>query len=203
MPVERTGAVAGIVLAAGTSTRMGQNKLLFELDGESVVRRAVRVAIASGLDPVIVVLGHEAARVRTELAGLACRSIENPDYERGINGSLKTGVAAVPTSARAAVVMLADMPFVSAEMIATLIAHYRTSTAPLVISDYEGVNAPPMLYDRVLFPELQTMEGEGCGKVVVRRHRAEAAVVAWPVAALTDLDVPDDYARVRAALSAG
>ena len=54
-----------------------------------------------------------------------------------------------------------------------------------------------------LFPELQTMEGEGCGKVVVRRHRSEAAVLAWPAAALTDLDVPDDYARVRSALAAG
>jgi CTP:molybdopterin cytidylyltransferase MocA len=54
-----------------------------------------------------------------------------------------------------------------------------------------------------LFPELQTMEGEGCGKVVVRRHRQEAEVLPWPAAALTDLDVPDDYARVRSALSAG
>ncbi|MGH7469547.1 MAG: nucleotidyltransferase family protein [Longimicrobiales bacterium] len=203
MPVERTGAVAGVVLAAGTSTRMGKNKLLFDLEGESVVRRAIRVAAESGLQPVIAVLGHEAERVRRELAGLSCNIVENPDYQRGINGSLKTGIAAVPDSATAAVVILADMPFVTAPMIATLIARYRASTAPLVISDYDGVNAPPMLYDRALFPELQTMEGEGCGKVVVRRHRQEAEVLAWPAAALTDLDVPDDYARVRSALTTG
>ncbi len=203
MPVERTGAVAGVVLAAGTSTRMGKNKLLFDLEGESVVRRAIRVAAESGLQPVIAVLGHEAERVRRELAGLSCDIVENPDYQRGINGSLKTGIAAVPDSATAAVVILADMPFVTAPMIATLIARYRASTAPLVISDYDGVNAPPMLYDRALFPELQTMEGEGCGKVVVRRHRQEAEVLAWPAAALTDLDVPDDYARVRSALTTG
>ncbi len=205
MPVERTGTVAGVVLAAGSSSRMGKNKLLFDLDGEPVVRRAVCRAAAAGLDPVIAVLGHEAELVRRELDGLAppCRIVVNPDYTRGINSSLKAGIVALPASASAAVVLLADMPFVTPEMIATLVARYRATGAPLVISDYDGVNAPPMLYDRALFPELQTMEGEGCGKVVVRRHRTEAVVVAWPAIALTDLDVPGDYERVRSGLAAG
>jgi molybdenum cofactor cytidylyltransferase len=199
MPVERTGTVAGVVLAGGSSTRMGENKLLFDLDGESVVRRVVRQAAAAGLDPVIVVLGHEADLVRRELDDLdpRCRIVVNADYERGINSSLKTGIAALPANSAAVVVMLADMPLVTSEMIATLVAQYRASAAPLVISDYEGVNAPPMLYDRVLFDELRVMEGEGCGRQVVRRHQARAAVVAWPVDVLTDLDVPSDYERVR------
>jgi molybdenum cofactor cytidylyltransferase len=199
MPVERAGAVAGIVLAGGSSTRMGENKLLFDLDGESVVRRAVRQAAAAGLDPVIVVLGHEAERVRSELEGLSppCRIVVNDNYESGINSSLKTGLAAVPATAVAAVVMLADMPFVTSEMIGMLMTRYRSSDVPLVISDYDGVNAPPMLYDRALFEELRVMEGEGCGKQVVRRHRADAAVVEWPAAALADLDVPADYERIR------
>jgi molybdenum cofactor cytidylyltransferase len=204
MPAERTGAVAGVVLAAGSSTRMGRNKLLFDLDGEPVVRRAVRQAAAAGLDPVIAVVGYEANLVRRELDGLdpPCVIVVNPDYERGINSSLKTGIAAVPASAVGAVVMLADMPLVTTEMIATLITRYRAGTAPLVISDYDGVNAPPMLYDRVLFEELRVMEGEGCGRQVVRRHQSEAEVVAWPVTALTDLDVPGDYERIRS-LAAG
>jgi molybdenum cofactor cytidylyltransferase len=199
MPAERTGKVAGVVLAAGSSTRMGKNKLLFDLDGEPVVRRAVHRATTAGLDPVIVVLGYEAELVRRELGGLdpPCHIVVNSDYELGINSSLKTGIAALPATAVAVVVMLADMPLVTAEMIATLVTRYRASYAPLVISDYEGVNAPPMLYDRVLFEELRVMEGEGCGRQVVRRHRTSAVVVAWPVAALTDLDVPADYERVR------
>jgi molybdenum cofactor cytidylyltransferase len=199
MPVERTGSVAGVVLAAGSSARMGKNKLLFDLDGEPVVRRAVRRAAAAGLDPVIAVLGYEAEIVRRELDGLdpPCRIVVNPDYERGINSSLKTGIAAVPATAVAAVVMLADMPLVTSDMIAALVARYRSSEAPLVISDYDGVNAPPMLYDRVLFEELRAMEGEGCGRQVVRRHRTSAEVVAWPVTALTDLDLPSDYELVR------
>ena len=201
MPAERSGAVAGVVLAAGSSTRMGRNKLFFELDGETLLRRVVRRAIDAGLDPVVVVLGHEAERARAELAELACTPVDNPDHALGINRSLRTGISQVPERARAAVVMLADMPFVTSRMIATLVARYRGSTAPLVISAYGDVNAPPMLYDRALFAELRQMSGEGCGRQVVRRHRHEAIAISWPPAALRDIDVPEDYERIRAELA--
>lgn len=196
-PSSRTGPVAGILLAAGTSSRMGSNKLLFELDGESVLRGAARRALAGGVAPLLVVLGHQAERVRQELDGLPCQIVLNPSYEQGINSSLKAGVAALPDDVQAAMVMLSDMPFVTAEMLAGLIARYRSTEAPLVISDYEGVNAPPMLYDRSLFGELLAMTGEGCGRQVVKQHRHEAEVLPWPAAALADLDVPDDYARLK------
>lgn len=203
MRPERAAPVAGVVLAAGASTRMGRNKLFFRLDGESVLRRAVKLAVASGLDPVIVVLGHEAEQALAELSGLSCRPAVNPDYARGINRSLRVGIAAVPARACAAVVLLADMPFVTDGMVSTLVERYRESSAPLVVSDYGGVQAPPTVYDRSLFAELGAMEGEGCGREVVRRHRSEAVAVAWPAAALADLDRPEDYERVRAKLGAG
>jgi molybdenum cofactor cytidylyltransferase len=189
--------VAGILLAAGTSSRMGCNKMLFELHGESVLRGAARRAQAGGLAPLLVVLGHQAERASQELAGLACQVVINPDYDQGITSSLKAGVAALPPATRAAMVLLADMPQVSAEMIAAMVASYRGTGAPLVISDYEGVNAPPMLYDRALFGELLAMTGGGCGRLVVKRHRDQAQVARWPAAALVDLDVPEDYARIR------
>jgi molybdenum cofactor cytidylyltransferase len=198
----RSGPVAAIVLAAGGSARMGRNKLLFPLSGETVLRRAVRRATAAGFEPVVVVLGHEAGRAQAELEGLACRTVVNPDWQQGINHSLRTGLAALPAETTAAAVMLADMPFVTTEMLRTMVERWQDGTAPLVISDYEGVNAPPMLYGRALFPELLAMEGEGCGKQVVRRHREEAASVAWPAAALADLDVPEDYERVQARVEA-
>jgi molybdenum cofactor cytidylyltransferase len=194
---DRSGPVAGILLAAGTSSRMGRNKMLFELNGESILRGAARRALAAGLSPLLVVLGHEAEKSRGELDGLPCQIVINPNYEQGINSSLKSGISAVPAEAQAAVVMLADMPFVTPEMIAGLIDRYRSSEAPLVISDYEGVNAPPMLYDKSLFTELLAMTGEGCGRQVVKRHREEAEVLAWPVAALADMDVPEDYERMK------
>ena len=199
MPADRSGPVAGILLAAGTSSRMGSNKLLFDLEGESVLRRAARRALAGGLSPLVVVLGHEPEKAWREVEDLPCRWAQNPLYAQGINSSLKAGVlAARGAKAGAAMVLLADMPFVTAEMIAAMIARYRETQAPLVISDYEGVNAPPMLYDQSLFVELLTMEGEGCGRQVVKRHRHEAEILPWPAAALADLDVPADYERMVA-----
>ena len=199
MPADRSGPAAGILLAAGTSSRMGSNKLLFDLEGESVLRRAARRALAGGLSPLVVVLGHEADRAVRELDGLSCLTVVNSRYEQGITSSLQTGLSALPPGSGAAVVMLADMPYVTAEMIAGLVARYRGSEAPLVVSDYEGVHAPPMLYDRALFGELQEMaEGSGCGRQVVKRHRHEAEVLHWPATALADLDVPADYERMVA-----
>jgi molybdenum cofactor cytidylyltransferase len=189
--------VAGVLLAAGTSSRMGRNKLLVELGGKSVLRRAVETAAAAGLAPILVVLGHEPERARAELAGLDCAIVLNADYARGINTSLRAGIAAVPESAVAAVVMLADMPFVSAAMIRELVERWRAADAPLAVSIYGEVLAPPMLYARSLFPEVRALDGDGCGKRVVKRHRDEALEVAWPAAALTDLDLPEDVDRVR------
>jgi molybdenum cofactor cytidylyltransferase len=191
--------VAGVVLAAGSSTRMGRNKLLLELDGESLLRRAVSRA-AANLDPVIVVVGFEADRVLEELAGLPYSAVVNPEYQQGLNRSLQAGIRAVPAVASGALVMLADMPHVTTDMIATMVLRYRETGARLVISNYDGVDAPPMLYGRSLFAELEAMRGSGCGKDVVRRHRSEAVVVSWPAAALADLDLPEDYDRARAKL---
>jgi molybdenum cofactor cytidylyltransferase len=199
----RAGSVAGVLLAAGPSSRMGRNKLLLLLEGESVLRRTAGRALAAGLDPVIVVLGHEAQASASELEGLPCRTVVNPDYALGLNSSARAGIAAVPPEAAAAVVLLADMPLVTVEMLSALVESYRGSNAPLVISEYGGVQAPPTLYDRSLFPELGSPEGEGCGKRVVGRHREEARALSWPAAALADLDRPEDYERIRADIEAG
>lgn len=206
MPAEggRAGApVGGVLLAAGLSSRMGANKLLLDIDGEPLVARSARRAAAAGLSPLVVVLGHQAEEVRGALAGVDCRPVVNPAYEQGIVTSLRAGLDALPPATAAAVVLLADMPFVTTEMIAALVARYRESTAPLAISDYAGVEAPPMLYDRALFAELAAMDDGRCGKQVVRRHRGEAEVLSWPAAALADLDTPDDVARLAGAAAAG
>ncbi len=191
--------VAGVVLAAGSSTRMGQNKLLLRLDGEALVARAARRAAAGGLDPVLVVLGHEAEHVERALAGVRYRPVFNPDHASGQASSFRAGIAAVPEEAPAAVILLADMPHVTAEMLAALVARYRSAGSPLVITEYGGVHAPPTLYDRALFAEIGAMSGDGCGRHIVRNHRQEAAVVAWPAEGLADLDEPGDLARLGAA----
>jgi molybdenum cofactor cytidylyltransferase len=195
--------VAGILLAAGTSSRMGANKLLLEIDGEThetVVRRAARLGLAGGLAPLVVVLGHEAERVGREFDGQSAgrlRVVVNADYATGIASSLRRGMAALPAGCAAVVVLLADMPRVTSAMIAELVARYRVTRAPLVVSEYQGVHAPPTLYDASLFSELRGLSDEHCARRVVRRHRAEAEVLSWPAAALADLDVPEDLERLQ------
>jgi molybdenum cofactor cytidylyltransferase len=197
MALQRTGRVAGIVLAAGMSTRMGFNKLFIDVAGESLLRRVVRSTLDAALDPVIVVLGHEAERALDALADLPCQPVVNVRYAEGPNESLRAGIRAVPADAAAALVVLADMPFVTVSMLVRLVAEYRASTAPLVVSEYGGRSAPPALYDRALFLELLRTPGERCALEVRRKHGAEAVRVSWPMEVLRDLDTPDDYERLK------
>jgi molybdenum cofactor cytidylyltransferase len=191
-------AIAGILLAAGSATRMGRNKLLLELAGEPVARRAARRALEAGLAPLLVVLGHEAEPVREALSGLPCRFVQNPDWRQGQSTSVSAGAAAVPPDAEAAVVLLADMPFVDAVAIRAVTSRWRETGAPLVSCRYGGVPAPPTLYCRPLLAELQGGRGEGRGREVVRRHGDRAAWVDLPAGALADVDLPEDLERARA-----
>jgi molybdenum cofactor cytidylyltransferase len=194
--------VAGVVLAAGMSTRMGRNKMLLEAGGQPLVRRAVTTALAGGLDPVLAVLGHESEAVEAALAGLPCIPLINRDYARGMNTSVRAAFIALPEDVGAGVVLLGDMPLVTSAMIRALTSAFRQQNSPLVLSKYGDVVAPPILYGRALFSQLRTLEADACGKSVVKAHRAEAVELRWPEEALTDLDRPEDLERVRARLEA-
>ncbi len=193
MQPRSSGSVAGILLAGGASVRMGQNKLLLTFEGETIVRRAARLAVAA-LDHVVVVLGYDAPLVRAELAGLSCAITVNQDHGLGMHTSVQAGLAAVPAHAAAAVVLLADMPLVTSEMIRALVERFRATGAELVLSQYGDAMAPPHLYSRSRFAELAE---RGSGKQVIGRHRAEAEILRWPASALTDLDVPADRERLE------
>jgi molybdenum cofactor cytidylyltransferase len=194
--------VAGVVLAAGQSTRMGTNKMLLDLGGRTLVRRAAGTALSAGLDPVLVVVGHESGRVEAELSDLACVPVHNPEYASGMNTSLRSGIFALPEDVAGAIVLLGDMPLVDAPMLRALVTAFRSSGAPLAVSVFGEVVAPPILYGRELFPELRALTAQACGKSVIQKHRGEAAELAWPPEILTDLDSPVDVQRIRARLEA-
>lgn len=198
MPVERRARVAGMLLAAGTSSRMGRDKMLLEVGGETLLHRAARRALDAGLDPILVVLGADRADHAEELADLDVAIVENEAPEEGKSRSVGLALDAVPDDAAAGVVMLADMPLVTSEMIAALVARYREGSGPIVASRYGDVHAPPILYDRALFGELRAMQGRGCGKAVVKADPDRVVAVDWPEEALTDVDRPADLDRVRA-----
>lgn len=184
--------IAGVLLAAGASSRMGRNKMLVEIDGEAIVHRAARRALGAGLSPLIVVLGHEVEEVRHALHDLPCHFAFNPSFHESTSSSLHRGIELLPTEVDGLVVMLADMVAVTTEMIRALIIKGRGSNAPLVASRYDDVNAPPLLFRRELFAELLAWHGEGCGKAVVQRHRAQAVYLDWERDLLIDLDTPAD-----------
>lgn len=195
--------VGAIVLAAGQSSRMGENKIFLRLEGESLVRRMAGRAVEAGFAPVVVVLGHDAERGRQEVASLPCVPVVNPRYEEGMATSVHCGLESLPPEAEAALVLHVDQPLVSVRQLREILAAYEASRPPLVVSEYDGVHAPPMLFRRDLFPELRTMRGDGCRKRIVRQHLDEAVVLPFPAVLLTDVDSPDDYQRVCRLVQAG
>jgi molybdenum cofactor cytidylyltransferase len=192
-----TERAAGIVLAAGTSTRMGSNKMLLELGGESMIRGAVLRAQMAALSPLIVVVGHEQDLAREALRGLRCDFAVNPDYAGPGSNSLHAGLRALPENVERVIIMLADMVHVTPAMLRALDRKSAGSSAPLVVSRYGDITAPPILYRRALFDELLAWTGEGCGKAVVQAHAHEAEYLEWPADALADVDTPDDFKREK------
>lgn len=195
---ERTALrVAAVILAAGASTRMGRNKLLLPVEGEAMVHRTVRRVRDAGCDPIVVVTGHDGERVRAALAPLSVMFAESPDPTGPTSASLHAGLRALPADATATLVMLADMVQVTTPMLRALVEGVVLGDEPLGVSRYGDVLAPPLVFNRALWPELLAWQGEGCGKAVVRAHQAEARMHDWPVEALQDVDTPEDYEAVR------
>ena len=161
---EKGHQIAGLVLAAGRSTRMGgPNKLLEEINGKALVRIATEHVLASRARPVIVVTGHQKERVERALAGLPVTFVHNPDFAAGLSTSLKAGIAAVPAEADGAVVCLGDMPQVSAALIDRLIAAFDPGRGALVaIPTIEGKRGNP---GALVAPLLPGSDGGG------RRYR--------------------------------
>jgi molybdenum cofactor cytidylyltransferase len=198
--------IAGLVLAAGRSTRMGgPNKLLAEIRGKPLVRIAAEQALASRAKPVTVVTGHEREQVEAALAGLPVLFVHNPDFATGLGSSLKAGVAALPPDVDGVVVCLADMPQVDAALIDRLIAAFDPEKGALaVIPTLDGKRGNPVLWSRRFFPELMAIDGDVGARHLIGRYNE--AVVELPVtgkAALLDVDTPEALRGVTAEIEGG
>ncbi len=185
--------IAALVLAAGSSSRMGgANKLLCPVDGIPMVRRAVNAALASRCVSVQVVTGHQAEAVEATLAGLDVACLHNPDHATGMASSLRTGLAALPDEADAVVVVLADMPRVDAHLIDRLIAAWDPRAPRIVAPVRGGRRGNPILWPRALVAEMAGVEGDVGARSLLQTHADRVTRVEWDDDAIfTDVDTPE------------
>jgi len=187
-----------IVLAAGKSTRFGKNKLLYKIGEHTVIERVVRAALGSEADEVILVLGHDAERVRRELAGAECKLVYNSAFEEGQSSSVKIGVALAAEHSEAAMILPGDIALIRSEAIDKVIEEYRRTGNSIVVAAYQGRHGHPILFDKSLFREIAQINEETQGlKAIVKRHREQIRQVeVGSPEVLFDLDTEEDIRRL-------
>lgn len=191
--------VAAIVLAAGRSTRMGpRNKLLERLDGVPMVARVVDNLLSSAVDPVVVVLGHEADRVQAALRGRPVKTLLNPDYIEGLGSSLRAGAEALDEGVDATVVALGDMPFISGAPLESLIAAYDPATPEdICVLVQDGRRGHPVLFGRRYFDELKTARGDVGARSLLKKYADHVREISVKDDAIhIDVDTPAALAAV-------
>ncbi len=186
--------ISAVVLAAGSSTRMGQPKLLLPLGGEPLVRRVVREVMSAGFEDVLVVVGAEHEQIVAALDGLGVRTVLNADHATGMGSSFRAAIGALTDSA-AAMFALADQPLVTADEFRQLRDSYEKRKGGIISVRYGDVTAPPHLFDRAYFQELAVLEHGA--RPVLQRHAAETTILRFPPELLLDIDTPEDYERAR------
>ena len=191
--------IAGIVLAAGTSSRMGRNKLVEQVRGKPLVRHAVDAALAGGLDPVVVVTGHEAEKIRVALAGAGVSFVSNPQYDKGLSTSLKAGIAAVAADCDGAMILLGDMPDISAKLVGRVIAAFDPASGHAICAATGGNRrGHPVLWARSFFPRLTALTGDTGARDLLEAHAGQLVEVeAGDDAPLTDIDTPEALLACR------
>lgn len=200
---DRDMPVAGILLAAGLSRRMGaRNKLLLSPpdDRRPMVRIAAETALAAGLKPLIVVLGHQPEAVREALDGLDACFVRAEDFAAGLGHSLRAGVRALPESCGQALVLLGDMPRLRVETLQAIIRAGRDEEAAAIVPFYRGKRGNPVLWRRRCFEDLALLTGDQGARHLI--DQAGDAVVRLAVddpGVLLDVDDESALARLQAA----
>lgn len=194
-PIARPAVVAGLLLAAGRSSRMGTaNKLLAEFDGVPLVRRSAETLLASGLERVVVVTGHQSERVRSALAGLDVEFIDNPLFASGLSSSIKAGLAALGETADGALVALADMPAIEAQALRRMADVFRADRQAVVRATHGGVRGNPVILPRTLFADAMKLEGDVGARHLIEGGSVPVQDVEIGQAASLDVDTPEAMA---------
>jgi molybdenum cofactor cytidylyltransferase len=199
-PVETSvlrDSLAAVVLAAGCSTRMGRPKLPLPWGSTTVIGQVVGVLAAAAIAPVVVVSGAEQGAIAQALAATAARVVFNPQYAvDSMLISLQVGLAALPSTSAAALVVLGDQPQIERRVVDTVVAAYWQTQANLVVPSFQMRRGHPWLVARTLWEELQRAESNFTLRQFLQQHAAEIHYVNVPTdSILQDLDTPEDYAQ--------
>jgi molybdenum cofactor cytidylyltransferase len=206
---------AAIILAAGSSSRMGggRHKLLLPLGDRPVLAHVIAAALASQASPILIVLGHQAEQVRTQIAPFtalsAVISIENPAYLQGMSTSLRAGLQALLQrqntheqafhSLDGVIILLGDQPLMTAHSIDALITCKQATGKRIIAPLYNGKRGNPVLFDASLFPELLEISGDEGARSVIERHKQDVATIELSDAITSyDVDTWDAYQAVVA-----
>ena len=191
--------IIGVVLAAGTSSRLGRPKQLEMVAGKPLLVHTIERALGSSLDAVVVVVGAEEAGVRAAIDGLPVQIVSNRHFASGQASSVLAGVdEAQSRGAEAIVFLLADQPGVLAGAIDRLVDARRMGGAPVAMATYGERPSHPVLFGREVFPELLELRGDMGGRDIVRRHRSALVLVDGGRKTIPpDLDDEGDLATVE------
>lgn len=189
--------MAGVILAAGSASRMGERKQLLSLSGRPLLAHVIAAARQTSLDPLLIVLGAAATQIRAQLDLDGLTVVENPAYATGQSTSVRAAVIALPEQVEAAIFLLGDQPEVSPAAIERVVTTYRQTGAPIVQPCYAEGRGNPVLISRALFPELLALTGDIGARPLLRRHvEAIAFADVGELRRPEDIDTPEDYERL-------
>ena len=194
--------IAGIILAAGGSSRFGQPKQLLDWNGEPMVRRVVNMALKAGLSPLVVVVGASADDVAAVINDLPLRIVINSEWSTGKSSTIKVGINSLPEELGGVVFLQCDQPQIPQALLKSLIETHQTNLSPIVAPLIDGQRGNPVLFDRITFSEFHSLQGEMGGRKLFSRFQVQW--LNWiDKNLLLDIDTPADYEKLLAKYSQG
>lgn len=187
--------ITAIILAAGSSSRMGQSKQMLKIGGEYLLTRTVRAFLDAGVTSVVVVLGANEQAHRKLLEGLDVETVFNPSWNKGMGSSLKAGLKFLTSTENppeAVVVSVCDQPRLSAANISNLVKMHQQTGKPIIASRYSAKPGVPALFDRSCFKKLESLGDEQGAKRILTENPGDVAEVEF-AGGETDLDTMEDY----------
>jgi len=195
--IQESSKVAVLLLAAGASSRLGHPKQLIVKNGQTLLEKEALVALDSGAQPVVVVLGAYAAKIKPAIARLPLHILQNEAWESGMGSSIACGIQFLEKEfpeVEAVILMLCDQPFVQADTLIHLVQKWHETGKGIIASTYGDSFGPPALFGRHFFPKLLSLQGEKGAKAIMLAEQEALVLVPFPEGKV-DLDTPEDCAK--------